>query len=597
MMSKLSLSIVSILFFPVLLFANCDPSFTMSVGGNNISGQGDTICVGVVIDFTNTSDLMGGENPTFTQWSFGDASPLDINENASHSYTQAGMYVITYTIASPSCTGLIYQDSVYVIAAPGLQSGASDATCFGVCDGTANVNITGSHTNYHVMWDDPDMQTTTTAFNLCAGSYVATASDDYGCSTFLNEIIVNEPEEMTVDVVSPVFICMGDNPYQIQTTVTGGTSPYYFTWNPGISAGLDDASSDSPTLTPNNNSFTTFTVSVTDENGCPPVEAYVEVKKREATILGAIIDEGSGSAMAAIITLYKVDTDNQRWITLDVDTTFDGNYMFDSIPVGIDVIIYARPLMTPSQNLPMYHGFPNDTADWQGAIQIPLTCGLVLPGKNIVLPHVNDLIGDCTFQGFVYLVSTGKTQTEDPIPLIDVVVKKTPPGNAIAFTQTETNAGGFEGRFTFNNIEPILPDTVYTFTVNIPGLNMLTNYEISVDIDDLLFDELNFYVDTTSGTGGIWTENPLGVNPIKRERTEMLAYPNPFSDNCELRFPNTENGTFSFTLFDVTGKLIISEEEQEGNTYLMKTQNLDQGVYIAEVRTADEVFRTRVLKK
>ena len=106
-----------------------------------------------------------------------------------------------------------------------------------------------------------------------------------------------------------------------------------------------------------------------------------------------------------------------------------------------------------------------------------------------------------------------------------------------------------------------------------------------------------FYVDTTPGTGGIFTYNPLGVESLKYVRKEMLAYPNPFSDNCELRFANAETGNFTFTLFDVTGKLIFRENKLEGNSYLIKTDKLEQGIYIAEVRTEDEVFRTRVMRK
>ena len=144
---------------------------------------------------------------------------------------------------------------------------------------------------------------------------------------------------------------------------------------------------------------------------------------------------------------------------------------------------------------------------------------------------------------------------------------------------------------------PASLDSTYSFVVNIPGLGMQSNYSIEVAFDDSLYGNLNFYVDTTPGTGGIFTYNPLGVESIKYKSHEMVAYPNPFTDNCELRFTNTENMGFTFTLFDITGKQIIRDEKQEGNAYTIKTQNLDQGIYIAEVKTGDEVFRARVMKK
>lgn len=77
----------------------------------------------------------------------------------------------------------------------------------------------------------------------------------------------------------------------------------------------------------------------------------------------------------------------------------------------------------------------------------------------------------------------------------------------------------------------------------------------------------------------------------------FMVFPNPFSDGCELRFTNEVNGTFGFALYDVTGKLIIKKANLKGNNYLLKTETLEQGIYIAEVTTADEVYRGRGMKR
>ncbi len=76
----------------------------------------------------------------------------------------------------------------------------------------------------------------------------------------------------------------------------------------------------------------------------------------------------------------------------------------------------------------------------------------------------------------------------------------------------------------------------------------------------------------------------------------MYVFPNPFTDNCQLVFANEPNADFSFALYDITGKLITSATGQ-GNQYLVKTETLEQGVYIAEVTAGDEIFRSRVMKR
>ncbi len=594
MMKKLSLIFLTSLFLPAYLFAACTPFFTSDIDAN-----GDTVCMGVVINFADASTMNG--TITTTQWNFGDGSPIDNSATPSHAYIQAGTYTVTFTVASTGCTGQVFQDTIYVIDPPTLQSGGTDPSCYDVCDGEARVFITGVHNNYHIMWDDPDMQNNDTATGLCYEIdllFQAFVSDDYGCSVQSPTVILSQPDSLIANAGSDIYTCVGSNPLQIQASVSGGTGPYTYNWEPGT--GLSDIDIEDPILTPNANSFGPFFFSVIDNNGCVAVTDVVDVKEMGATIMGRV-ENGLGAGIESKVTLYKVDAENQQWITVDEFTSADGNYMFDSVPLN-DVIIYATPLITSSGYLPMYYGLPNDTADWTGAQHIgPLTCGMVLPPKNITLPSVTPPAGNCTFEGYVYLVCpvgvACKTQTTDPIPLIDVVVKKTPPGNAIAFTQTETSAGD-EGKFTFTGIEPVETDTVYIFSVNIPGLEMQDpTYEIQVDIDDVLFNNLNFYVDTTPGTGGIFTYDPLGIDPLTRERNEMLAFPNPFDDNCELRFANNKNANFNFALFDVTGKLISRADDQTGNLYLLKTQNLDQGIYIAEVKTGDEVFRTRVMKK
>lgn len=54
------------------------------------------------------------------------------------------------------------------------------------CNGIAHLLISGGTPPYDVSWNDTDNQTGTSAYNLCAGNYVATVTDSLGCITHID---------------------------------------------------------------------------------------------------------------------------------------------------------------------------------------------------------------------------------------------------------------------------------------------------------------------------------------------------------------------------------------------------------------------------
>ncbi len=596
MIKKLSLIFLAGIFLPAYLFATppCIPGFTTGLEAN-----GDTVCVGIPVSFTNTSDL-GGELLTFKQWDFGDGSnPINI-ENPTHIYTQAGTWTVSFSLASASCTGMSpVLRTITVIDPPmGMAFSTQDASCFGFCDGEAQLDIQiAPHGNYAILWDDDDAQTTATATNLCAGIYSVNASDIYGCSADFTQVVINDPDEIIVNAGSDIFICEGSQwPLSEATVVSGGIGSFDYQWEPGLS--LNDPTLLNPILDVDDpGDFGVYTLTAIDDNGCTG-SGQLQVTQSPGAIHGTIIEPGTGSAMSGIlVSLIKRGNDDTQWETYDTYTTLgDGMFHFINLPL-VDYIVKAEQVQVPAAYMPIYYHPSSDSIfDWEEAHITSVDCGEMISNTDIEMVLKPEAMnGDCDFEGMVYLVTIGKTQTEDPIPLIDVIVKKTPPGNAIAWTQTGDDTVWPKGYYRFDSVA-VSADTI-SFVVNIPGLGMQGNYEIIVAIGDSLYQNLNFYVDTTANTGGIFTYNPLGVEALKYKPHEMMAFPNPFADNCELRFTNIENTGFTFTLFDVTGKQIIRDEKEQGNTYTINTQTLDQGIYIAEVKTGDEVFRTRVMKK
>ena len=596
MIKKLSVLFSAIILcsFSVYSTPPCIPSFTTGLEAN-----GDTVCVGVTVSFTNTSDL-GGELLTFKQWNFGDGSNPEFVANATHTFTQSGSFIVVFNLASASCTGLNVQRTITVIDPPMGLAFSSDASCFGICDGTTTMDIQiAPHGNYNFLWDDSSTQTTAIATGLCASNYSVTISDTYGCNTSFNAT-VSEPDEIIVEAGNDVFICEGSQwPLSEAIVVSGGIGSLEYLWEPGLA--LNDPTLLNPIIDVDEfGDFGVYTLTVTDDDGCSGSDD-LQVIQSPGEIHGTIyMSNGTTPLQNILVSLIKRGDDDTQWETYDTFTTTpDGMFHFINLPL-VDYIVKAEQVLQPFEYMPTYYHVSDTVFDWEEAQITSVECGEMFFNTDIKMAQIpGSMGGDCTFEGYVYLVTIGKTQTEDPIPLIDVIVKKTPPGNAVAWTQTGDGSQAPTlnlGQFRFENMSASL-DSTYSFVINIHGLCMQNKYEIEVAFDDSLYGNLNFYVDTTSGTGGIFTYNPLGVEALKFKPHEMMAYPNPFADNCELRFTNFENTTVVFTLYDVTGKQIMREQQEQGNTYLVKTQNLDQGIYIAEVKTGDRVYRTRVMKR
>ncbi|MCB0662163.1 MAG: proprotein convertase P-domain-containing protein, partial [Saprospiraceae bacterium] len=131
-------------------------------------------------------------------------------------------------------------------------------SCFGGSDGRARVNVTGATSPVSYQWNDPLLQATQTASNLAGGQYSVTVIDANNCEGN-GSVIINEPPELTLQIVETDVDCYGANSGSLRVIPTGGRPPHRFAWN-------DPANQTTPTarnLGPGN-----YTVTVTDANGC-----------------------------------------------------------------------------------------------------------------------------------------------------------------------------------------------------------------------------------------------------------------------------------------------------------------------------------------
>lgn len=136
--------------------------------------------------------------------------------------------------------------------------GITNVSCNGWDDGEIIAYVSDGTGPYTYVWS-PTGGTTATASNLTAGTYTLIVTDSSGCSK-TDTIVVTQPEILTDSIVYQTNVsCFGDSSGKVTVTGVGGTIAYSYEWNT------------IPTqtgATAVNLSAGTYTVTVTDANGC-----------------------------------------------------------------------------------------------------------------------------------------------------------------------------------------------------------------------------------------------------------------------------------------------------------------------------------------
>ena len=165
----------------------------------------------------------------------------------------------TYTVTVTDDNGCTITLDVPVNTPTGLTASivSTAVSCNGGNDGSLDMTITGGIAPYQIVWDNPAYAGIEDPDSLVAGLYNVTVSDADGCSVTASST-VNQPPVLVVTATSIKAIC-GEANGSINTTITGGTSPYIADWNIDSLDGIQDPSG----LLPG-----TYTVDIIDANGC-----------------------------------------------------------------------------------------------------------------------------------------------------------------------------------------------------------------------------------------------------------------------------------------------------------------------------------------
>ncbi|TSJ40117.1 T9SS type A sorting domain-containing protein [Fluviicola chungangensis] len=130
-----------------------------------------------------------GQAPYTYQWSANAGSQTTATAND----LQGGSYCVTVT----DNNGLTDQVCFEVETMSPISANGFDGMDYGTCNGQSFVAVSGGNPPYTYQWDDPLNQTTSTATNLCAGTYSCVITDQYGCSLMVQTTVFSNTTSLT----------------------------------------------------------------------------------------------------------------------------------------------------------------------------------------------------------------------------------------------------------------------------------------------------------------------------------------------------------------------------------------------------------------
>jgi PKD repeat protein len=203
-------------------------------------------------------------------WSGGNGTITGMDLDATYMPTPAeiasgGVDLVLTTTGESPCGPA--QDTVHIVFSTSFLNaaiGSTDLYCAG--DGTGTATFTPDTASLTYLWDDPAAQTAATAAGLAAGSYSVLVTDGTGCDTTMS-VVISAPAALAIASLNVVDEqCAGNGDGSITAVVTGGTAPYHYTWSNGDTTAVIHAGAG------------TYTLDVTDENGCTTAQGSATIQ-------------------------------------------------------------------------------------------------------------------------------------------------------------------------------------------------------------------------------------------------------------------------------------------------------------------------------
>lgn len=512
----------------------------------------DEICFGAC-NGSLTPSITGGEPPYSYLWSTLEVTPSITN-------LCSGIYLLTVTdangceyyssgsISSPVALGIVVQDTVR-------------PHC-GNNDGSIQIGITGGVPNYTYSWSAPG-GSTNSLNNLYAGSYTISVTDSHNCSAMLtiNLSDIEGPQITGFDVEN--VDCNGNSSGSAEVLFTSTTVNNSILWSDGQSAALAI-----------NLQQGTYTVTVTDDNGCSASESVTITQPGAFNMSIAaytnVTCNGMCNGTATAVSVGGTQPISYYWSggenTAYVSGLCAGDYTVTAIDAnGCNIVanvsisepppITVTATITPTTcfgsadgviSLQAQGGSNNYVFNWPQIGQTsPLVQGLGAGSYTVIVSDQQD--ASC-FITETFVV----TQPNAVQALIETVNATCGQANGIAYVVAEFGGTGAftyywnPGGFTTDSIYGLQPGIYNVLVTDLNGCH--TNYNVSVGVTPPPhIDNVNYEGTSCYGYSDGWAEIFVsgGTSPYSYQWSPNVG--NSWSNY------SLESGIYSVTIEDVDG--------------------------------------------
>ena len=305
---------------------NCGP-----VTSNNLVVNEPSVITITSESSTNVT-CNGLNNGTITITASGGTGTLTYTLNPGGSNNTTGVFTNlapnTYNVSVSDVNGCgpVTSSNLTITEPPALTatiSAQTNVSCNGLSNGDATVTAGGGTAPYTYLWSDG--QTTATATGLAADNYNVTVTDANSCTTTAS-VTITEPAALAATASVTDVDCNGNANGAIDLTVTGGTTPYSFSWSNGAtSEDLDSLITGS------------YTVTVTGNNGCTQTASLTLNEPNVIIISSAITNiscHGSNDGKIDITVNGGTSPFGYTWSTTDGSGLVSGEATQNALSAG-----------------------------------------------------------------------------------------------------------------------------------------------------------------------------------------------------------------------------------------------------------------------
>jgi trimeric autotransporter adhesin len=242
----------------------------------------------------------GGTAPYTYTWS-------NAANTAAISGLTAGVYTVTVNDAN-NCNRTLGVTITQPTTALAANAVSGNITCNGANNGTASASANGGTAPYTYTWSNGSTSSSLNA--LAAGTYTATATDANGCVASTNAVTISEPTALSSSATATNASSAAATDGAVNISVSGGTSPYTYTWSNGANTQNLAAVG-----------VGTYSVTITDANGCTSNQSATVSSPTALDLNNANIN----------ISMFPNPAENSSVLTVSLLTSSDVNIQISNV--------------------------------------------------------------------------------------------------------------------------------------------------------------------------------------------------------------------------------------------------------------------------